>query len=63
MKYLLIKDNIVVSRFGSSIPSYSFSLVSLMFFLRLLINFTSTNLCNYISSGMYNVYEQKITCR
>lgn len=32
MKYLLIKDDIVVNRFGSSIPSHSFSLVSLMFF-------------------------------
>ena len=37
---LLIKENIM-SHFGSSIPSHSFSLVSLMFLLRLLINFTS----------------------
>ena len=37
---VFIKDNIIVSHFGSCIPSHSFSLVSLMF-LRLLINFTS----------------------
>ena len=38
---VFIKDNIIVSHFGSRIPSHSFSLVSLMFLLRLLINFTS----------------------
>ena len=38
---VFIKDNIIVSHFGSCIPSHSFSLVSLMFLLRLLINFTS----------------------
>ena len=38
---VFIKDNIIVSHFGSCIPSHSFSLVSLMFLLRLLIKFTS----------------------
>ena len=38
---VFIEDNIIVSHFGSCIPSHSFSLVSLMFLLRLLINFTS----------------------
>ena len=38
---VFIKDNIIVSHFGSCILSHSFSLVSLMFLLWLLINFTS----------------------
>ena len=45
---VFIKDNIIVSHFGSCIPSHSFSLVSLMFLLQLLINFPSIVLFSFV---------------
>ena len=45
---VFIKDNFIVSHFGSCIPSHSFSLVSLMFLLQLLINFPSIVLFRFV---------------